>query len=198
MEEATLPNSALPTPWGRYNYVFSQHALLKLLKHHLISGPPDLGFYTIRQPPDKPFPLPYPDLKFEKIPYRYDMEAYLLYLGFKRDQAKIIFEMCRLDARGPSDINAPNLMSYASEHVTEYYHEPYWATLLEVWFVSEVARLKMNRDPKVMEGYLSRRTDTEEEKTLSTLKIEDYIKEAIWQRSVNLEQFNAIVLSHLD
>lgn len=124
----------------------------------------------------------------------------MLYLGFKRDQAKMIFEMCRLDARGPSDINARNLISYANEHVAEYYHEPFWATALEVWFVSEVARLKANKDPKVMEGYLSRQRDTEEEeeKTLSTLKIDDYIKEAIWQRSTNLEQFNAIVLAHLD
>lgn len=200
--EGTSPESALPTPWGRYNYVFNTFALLKLLKHRLMSGPPDLlGFYIIRQPPDKPFPLPYPNLKFEKIPFRYDMEAYLLYLGFKRDQAKIIFEMCRLDARGPSDINARNLISYANEHVAEYYHEPFWATALEVWFVSEVARLKANKDPKVMEGYLSRQRDTEEEeeeKTLSNLKIDDYIKEAIWQRSTNLEQFNAIVLAHLD
>lgn len=196
--EGTPPQPALPTPWGRYAYVFSQLALLKLLKHRLMSGPPDLlGFYTIKQP-RKPFPLPYPNLKFEKVPFRYDMEAYLLYLGFKRDQAKIIFEMCRLDARGPSDINAQNLISYANEHVAEYYHEPFWATTLEVWFVSEVARLKANRDPKVMEGYLSRLTDMDEEKTLSTLRIDDYIKEAIWQRSINLEQFNAIVLANLD
>ena len=106
----------------------------------------------------------------------------------------MIFEMCRLDARGPS--------------ITEYYHEPFWATVLEVWFVSEVARLKANRDPKVMEGYLSRRQqqqvaagmeeEEEEEKTLTTLKVDDYIKEAIWQRSANLEHFNAIVLAHLD
>lgn len=110
----------------------------------------------------------------------------------------MIFEMCKLDARGTSDINAPNLISYANEHVGQYYHEPFWATALEVWFVSEVARLRANRDPKVMEAYLSRQTDTEEKKTFSTLKIDDYIKEAIWQRSTNLEQFNAIVLASLD
>ena len=118
----------------------------------------------------------------------------------------MIFEMCRLDARAPSDINAPNMISYANEHITEYYHEPFWATVLEVWFVSEVARLKANRDPKVMEGYLSRRQqqqvaagmEEEEEKTLTTLKVDDYIKEAIWQRSANLEHFNEIVLAHLD
>lgn len=197
--EATSSTSALPSLWGRYDYVFSYLALLKLLKHRLISGPPDLlGFYIIGKPRDKPFPLPYPSLKFEKVPFRYDTEAYLLYLGFKRDQAKMIFEMCKIDARGPSDINAPNLISYANEHVAKYFHEPFWATALEVWFVSEVARLKANRDPKVMEGYLSRQIDTEEEKTLSTLKIEDYIKEAIWQRRTNLEQFNAIVLANLD
>lgn len=197
--EATLSTSALPSLWGRYDYVFSYLALVKLLKHRLISGPPDLlGFYIIGKPRDKPFPLPYPSLKFEKVPFRYDTEAYLLYLGFKHDQAKMIFEMCKFDARGTSDINAPNLISYANEHVSQYYHEPFWATALEVWFVSEVARLKANRDPKVMEGYLSRQTDAEEEKTLSTLKIDDYIKEAIWQRSTNLEQFNAIVLASLD
>ena len=204
--EGPAPESALPTAWGRYNYIFSQHALAKLLKHRLISGPPDpLGFYIIGKPPI-PFRLPYPNLKFEKIPFRYDIEAYLLYLGFKPDQAKMIFEMCRLDARAPSDINAPNMISYANEHITEYYHEPFWATVLEVWFVSEVARLKANRDPKVMEGYLSRRQqqqvaagmEEEEEKTLTTLKVDDYIKEAIWQRSANLEHFNAIVLAHLD
>lgn len=197
--EATLSTSALPSLWGRYDYVFSYLALVKLLKHRLISGPPDLlGFYIIGKPRDKPFPLPYPSLKFEKVPFRYDTEAYLLYLGFKHDQAKMIFEMCKLDARGTSDINAPNLISYANEHVAQYYHEPFWATALEVWFVSEVARLRANRDPNVMEGYLSRQTGTVEEKTLSTLKIDDYIKEAIWQRSTNLEQFNAIVLASLD
>lgn len=128
-----------------------------------------------------------------------------MYLGFKSDHAKMIFEMCKLDARGTSDINAPNLISYANEHVDQYYHEPYWATALEVWFVSEVARLKGNSygDPEVMEGYLGRQivdTTTEEQKkkTLSTLKIQDYIKEAIWQRSTNLEQFNEIVLANLD
>lgn len=197
--ELTVPESALPPPWGRFNYVFNQHALAKMLKHRLIPGPPDpLGFYIIRKPP-RPFPLPYPNLKFEKIPFRYDLEAYLQYLGFKRDQAKIIFEQCRSDARGPSDINATTLMQYANDYVAEYYHEPIWATALEVFFVSEVARLKADGDPKVMEGYLSRQVaGTEKKKTLSTLKIEDYIQEAMWRRSTNLEQFNAIVLAHLD
>lgn len=197
--ERSAPESALPPPWGRFNYVFNQHALAKLLKHRLIPGPPDpLGFYIIGKPP-LPFPLPYPNLKFEKIPFRYDLEAYLQYLGFKRDQAKIIFEQCKSDARGPSDINATTLVQYANDHVAEYYHEPFWATALEVFFVSEVARLKANRDPKVMEGYLSRQAaGTEEKKAFSTLKIEDYIQEAIWRRSANLEQFNAIVLVHLD
>ncbi|MCJ1346303.1 hypothetical protein MMC31_004518 [Peltigera leucophlebia] len=196
--EGRAPESSLVTPWGRYSYVFSQHALAKLLKHRLISGPPDLlGFYIIGKPTVS-FLLPYPNLKFEKIPFRYDIEAYLLYLGFKSDQAKMIFEQCRLDARGPSDINAPNLLQYANEHVTEYYHEPFWATALEVSIVSEVARLKGSRDPKVMEGYLSRHLGTVEEKSFSTLKVEDYIKEVIWRRSANLEQFNAIVLAHLN
>ena len=90
-------------------------------------------------------------------------------------------------------------MQYANDHVAEYYHEPIWATALEVFFVSEVARLKADGDPKVMEGYLSRQAaGTEKKKTLSTLKIEDYIQEAMWRRSTNLEQFNAILLAHLD
>ena len=90
-------------------------------------------------------------------------------------------------------------MRYANGHVTEYYHEPIWATALEVFFVSEVARLKADRDPKVMEGYLSRQAaEAGKKKSFSTLKIEDYIKEVIWRRSANLEQFNTIVLAHLD
>lgn len=196
--EVTTPDVATTTLWGRYSYVLSQYALAKLLKHRLISGPPDLlGFYIIGKPPI-PFPLPYPNLKFEKIPFRYDIEGYLLYLGFKSDQAKMIFEQCKLNARGPSDLNTRNILQYASDHVTEYYHEPFWATALEVWSVSEVARLKANRNPKVMEGYLSRLRETGEEKSLADLKVEDYIKEVIWRRSANLELFNACVLAHLD
>lgn len=187
-------NTQTPAPKSQdqYEIVVGQLEISKLIKHGLITGPADsLGFFTIAKSP-LPFPLPFPDLKFEKIPYRYDTKAYLLYLGFKSDEADLIFDKCKSESKQPSDINLATLMRHANEHVAECYKEPIWATTLEVSLVSEIARLKAK-----MQEYLSRETEPEE-KIFTTLRIQDFIKEAIWQRSTNLAQFEEIVHANLN
>lgn len=175
----------------QYEFVVDELAISKLIKHGLITGPADsLGFLTIAKSPF-PLPLPFSNIKFEKIPCRYDTKAYLLYLGFKSDEADLIFDKCKSESEQPSDINLASLMKYANEHVVEYYKEPIWATALEVSLVSEVARLKVK-----MQEYLNRETRPEE--TFTTLRIQDFIKEAIWERSTNLTRFAEIVHSNLD
>lgn len=83
-------------------------------------------------------------------------------------------------------------MRHANEHVAGCYKEPIWATTLEVSLVSEIARLKAK-----MQECLSRETEPEE-KIFTTLRIQDFIKEAIWQRSTNLTQFEEIMHANLN
>lgn len=195
MEGQALESTA--DPLDQQDFILDRLVLAKLIDHNLITGPVDsIGFLTIGKPLLH-FPLPYPSLKFERIPCRYSIKAYLLYLGFKINEADIIFFKCKLKAKQRSDINAETLMECANEHVTEYYREPFWATLLEVSLVSEIARLKGNKDPRGMSGYVSRHPGSEE-KTFLTLRIEDYIKEAIWQRGANLKMFERIVHAMLN
>lgn len=190
MKRKTLETE--PESSDRYDSVVDQLALNKLIKHGIITTPPDsLGFLNIVKLPPS-LPLPFPDLKFDKIPHRYDTKAYLLYLGFQEDQAELIFDKCKSESEQPSDINVATLTKCANEHVAEFFHEPIWATVLDVSLVSEIARLKAR-----MQGFLSEQTELEEP-SLTTLPIEDYIKQAIWQRSTNLTEFQAIVHDNLD
>lgn len=92
-------NTKTPAPKSQdqYEIVVDQLAISKLIKHGLITGPTDslgFGFLTIAKSP-LPFSLPFPDLKFEKILYRYDNKIYLLYLGFISDEADLIFDKCK-------------------------------------------------------------------------------------------------------
>lgn len=180
-----------PKSQDQYELVVDQLAMSKLIKHGLISGPTDsLGFLTIAKSPF-PLPLPFPNLRFDKIPYRYDTKAYLLYLGFKSDEADLIFDKCWSESEQPSDINLASLMKNANEHVADCYKEPIWATTLEVSLVSEIARLRAK-----MQEFLNREAAPEER--LTTLRIQDFINEAIWQRSTNLTRFREIVHANLD
>lgn len=190
------PESAAD-PLDQHDFILNRSALAKLIDLNLITGSVDsLGFLTIGNPLLH-FPLPYPSLKFERIPCSYSVKAYLLYLGFKIIEADVIFFKCNLMVQQSSDINAETLLKCANEHVTEYYREPFWATLLEVSLVSEIARLKGNKDSRGMNGYLCRHPGSEK-KTFLTLRIEDYIKEAIWQRSANLTMFERTVHAMLN
>lgn len=79
-------------------------------------APDPLGVHTlVFQHPS--LHLPYPGLEFTKIPVRFDTEAYLIYMGYSSDQAKIIFEKCKLEAKEPSEINGATMMKYANEQV---------------------------------------------------------------------------------
>lgn len=175
----------------QYECVLDQLAVSKLIKHGLITGPADsLGFFTIVKLPF-PLPLPFPNIKFEKIPCRYDIKAYLLYLGFKSKEADLIFDKCNSESELPTDTNLASLTKHANEHVVECYKEPIWATALEVSLVSEIARLKAKRQEYLNRGALP-------EEILTTWQIQDFIKEAIWERSTNLTRLEEVVHTNLD
>lgn len=176
----------------RRNFIMDQSALDKLIRHGIINGPPDaLGFLTIVRLPF-PLPLPFEDLKFEKIPQGYDTMAYLIYLGFKQDQAEIIFNKCVSELGQPSDMmNVVNITRYVNDYITQRYREPIWATNLDVNLVSEVARLRAK-----MQDYLNAQKTPEE--MFTTLHIQDYIKEAMWQRRMNLTTLKETIHANLD
>lgn len=73
--------------------VLGRRAILKLWLHDILTDrePDPLGFHTIVFSHPS-LGLPYPGLEFTQIPVRYDTEAYLIYLGFSSDQAKLIYE----------------------------------------------------------------------------------------------------------
>lgn len=110
---------------------------------------------------------------------------------------KIIFEKCKLEAKEPSEINSATLMKYADEQVTKHYRNSMWDTAFDGSLRSEVRWLESRDNPKVMVSYMNSLTEPVQERS-STLRSTDYIKECIWQRNANLQQFEAIVHANAD
>lgn len=158
--------------------------------------PDPLGFHTIEFSHPS-LHLPYPGLEFTQIPVRYDTEAYLIYLGFSSDQAKTIFEKCKVEAKEPSDINGATLMKYAIEQVLKHDRNSMWDTAFDGSLRSEVKWLESRDDPKMMVSDMDSLTGPEKKRN-STLQRTDYIKECICQRDANLRQFELIVHTNAD
>lgn len=175
------------------NIVLGRRARFKLWLHDiLIDREPDpLGFHTIEYAHPS-LCLPYPRIEFTQIPVRYDTKAYLIYLGFSSDQTKLIYDKCKLEAKELSDINDATLMRYAHEEVLDNYQDSMWDTAFVESFRSEVKELESRHDRKGMAG--DRKSPTGPAKKRTT----DYIKECIWQRNANLQQFEMIVLGNPD
>lgn len=180
------------------NVVLGRSAMVKLIMHGVLTDPaPDpLEFHTFvfLHPSLHP---PYPSLEFAQIPVRYDTEAYLLYLGFNSDQAKTIFEKCKSEAKQPSDINGATMVKYANEQLPKYYRNSRSDTGLDGSLLSEVRWLKSRDDPKEINNYMSPQKEPVK-KNNPTVRMVDHIKECIWQRNANLQQFEAIVHTNAD
>lgn len=82
-------------------------------------------------------------------------------------------------------------MKYANEQVLDNYRDSMWDTAFVESLRSEVRGLESRDDPKVMAGYTNSLTGPANKRT-------DYIKECIWQRNANLQQFEMIVLNNPD
>lgn len=196
MEARTL--DSLSITWEEDDNILYKSALSKLIKHGLINGLPDkLGFYTLGKLP-QPFPLPYPNLCFERIPFRDDIEAYLLYLGFNDYQAKIILNNCKTKAKKPFAINTKMLINYGNEYLDEYSKTQWWFISLDKRLLSEVDLLIEEGTPEIMDRYLSSQTRKENKRTYSDLDMIDYVKEVMWQRFTNLNQFIEILNNYFN
>lgn len=191
----SVPNSEID---DRSNVVLGKSAIFRLMMYGILTDPePDpLGFHTIAFSHPS-LRLPYPGLEFTQIPVRYDTEAYLIYLGFSSDQAKIIFEKCKVEAKEPSEINGATLLKYANEQVVKHYRNSMWDTAFDGSLRSEVKWLESRDDPKMMVSYMDSLTGPEKKRN-STLRSTDYIKECICQRDANLRQFELIVHTNAD
>lgn len=193
---AAAPSSEID---DRSNVVLGKSAMVRLMMYGVLTDPePDpLGFHTFAFSHPS-LRLPYPGLEFTQIPVRYDTEAYLLYLGFSNDQAKIIYEKCKLEAKTePSEVNGATLMKYANDQVLYIYRNSMWDTGYDGSLRSEVRWLESRDDPKMMVSYMNSLTGPAK-KRKSTLQSTDYIKECIWQRNANLQQFETIVHTNAD
>lgn len=179
----------------RGSVVLGRSSRFKLFLHGILTGPePDpLGFHVFESFHPS-LRLPYPDLEFTQIPVRYDTEAYLIYLGFSSDQAKTIYEKCKLEAKEPSDINGATLMKYANELVLDNYRDSMWDTAFGGSLRSEVGLLESRDqdDSNVMASHINSLTGPAKKRT------SDYIKECIRQRNANLKQFELILHINAD
>lgn len=132
----------------------SQATRQKFISAGVISGTQNNGFDDLRLPDNKNLKLAYPDCIFNKIPYKVNTVAFLVYLGLKEDSARKVFNDAVQRTHGVN-LNGEDLWNQLLLYTEDY---PSIKSCFRDDINVDIRRLeeKASQTPAIMNSYIAR------------------------------------------